>query len=130
VKDLGAERTIDYTKEDFTKETDRFDFVFDAVGKSSFGRCKVLLKKRGLFASSGTPDLLRVLFTRIVGGKRFIFAPPKNLRDCLAFTDKLAAQGKFKPLIDKAVALDQIAEAFEYVASGDKVGNVVVSNAA
>jgi NADPH:quinone reductase-like Zn-dependent oxidoreductase len=130
VKDLGAERTIDYTKEDFTKETDRFDFVFDAVGKSSFGRCKVLLKKRGLFASSGAPDLLRVLFTLIVGGKRFIFAPPKNLRDCLAFTDKLAAQGKFKPLIDKAVALDQIAEAFEYVASGDKVGNVVVSNGA
>jgi NADPH:quinone reductase-like Zn-dependent oxidoreductase len=127
VKALGADRIIDYTAEDFTEDTARFDFVVDAVGKSTFGQCKVLLKDAGYYASSGFPNLFIVLLTSIFGGRRFIFAPPKNLGACLAFTRDLAEQGKFKPLIDKVVPLDKIAEAFEYVGSGQKVGNVVVT---
>jgi NADPH:quinone reductase-like Zn-dependent oxidoreductase len=126
VKTLGADRIIDYTKEDFTKDAHRYDFVLDAVGTTTFGKCKGLLKDKGLYASSGGPDLFMVLFTRIFGGKKFIFSPPKNLRACLTFTKQLAEQGKFKPVIDKTVPLEKIAEAFEYVGAGQKVGNVVV----
>jgi NADPH:quinone reductase-like Zn-dependent oxidoreductase len=126
VRALGADRIIDYTKEDFTKITDRFDVVIDAVGRNSFAKCKVLLKERGLYASSGAPNLFWLLFTGIFGGKRFIFAPPKDLKACLTFTKELAEQGEFKPLIDKVISLNEIGEAFEYVGSGQKVGNVVV----
>jgi NADPH:quinone reductase-like Zn-dependent oxidoreductase len=126
VKALGADRIIDYTKEDFTRDNSRFDFVVDAVGKNSFGKCKVLLKENGLYATSGAPNLFMVLFTRIFGGKKFIFAPPKDVGACLKFTKDLAEEGKFKPLIDKIVPLDDIAAAFEYVGNGQKVGNVVV----
>jgi NADPH:quinone reductase-like Zn-dependent oxidoreductase len=126
VKTLGADRIINYTREDFTKDTHRYDFVLDAVGTTTFGKCKGLLKDKGLYASSGGPDLLMVLFTRIFGGKKFIFSPPKNLRACLTFTKQLAEQGKFKPVIDRTVPLEKIAEAFEYVGAGQKVGNVVV----
>jgi NADPH:quinone reductase-like Zn-dependent oxidoreductase len=126
VKALGADRIIDYTRDDFTKDTSRFDFVVDAVGKSTFGKCSVLLKESGCYASSGFPELFTFLFTGIFGGKRFVFAPPKNLGACLTFTKELAEQGKFKPLIDRVMPLDKIAEAFEYVGSGQKVGNVVV----
>lgn len=127
VKALGADRIIDYTLEDFTKDAHRYDFVLDAVGRTSFGKCKGLLKDKGLYASSGAPNLFLVLFTGIFGGKKFIFSPPKNLGACLAFTKQLAEQGEFKPLIDRIVPLEEIAEAFEYVGSGKKVGNVVVS---
>ena len=127
VKQLGAERIIDYNKEDFTKDTGRFDFVIDAVGRNPFGKCKALMKDKGLYATSGAPNLFLVLFTRILGGKRFIFAPPKNQRACLTFTKELAEQGKFKPLIDRIVPLENVAEAFEYVGTGQKVGNVVLS---
>jgi NADPH:quinone reductase-like Zn-dependent oxidoreductase len=127
VKALGASRVIDYTKEDFTKDAERFDFVFDAVGKHSFGKCKVLLKPQGLYSSSGFPNLLAVLFTSILGGKRCIFAPPKDLTGCLNFTRALAEEGKFKPVIDRIIPLEKISEAFEYVGSGQKVGNVVIS---
>lgn len=127
VKSLGAERTIDYTKEDFTKDSGRYDFVIDAVGKSSFGKCKILLKEKGMYASSGAPELLALMYTHIFGGKKFIFAPPKDLRGCLTFTKALAEEGKFKPVIDKVLPLQKIAEAFEYVGSGQKVGNVVIS---
>jgi NADPH:quinone reductase-like Zn-dependent oxidoreductase len=126
VKALGADRIIDYTNEDFTKDAQRYDFVLDAVGRTTFGKCKALLKDKGLYATSGAPDLFMVLFTGIFGGKKFIFAPPKNLTACLTFTKHLAEQGKFKPVIDRIVPLEKIAEAFEYVSGGQKVGNVVV----
>jgi NADPH:quinone reductase-like Zn-dependent oxidoreductase len=127
VKAIGAERTIDYTKEDFLKDSGRFDFVVDAVGKYSFQKCKVLLKEKGSFAASSMPDLLLLLFTRILGGKRYLFAPPKDQRGCLQFTKELAEQGRFKPMIDRIVQLENISEAFDYVGAGQKVGNVVVT---
>jgi len=126
VKSLGAARTIDYTREDFARDGGRYDFVLDAVGKHAFRKCKVLLKEKGAFASSGAPEPLAMLLTLIAGGKRFIFAPPRDLKGCLAFIKELAEQGKFKPVIDRIVPLEKIGEAFDYVGSGQKVGNVVV----
>lgn len=126
VKSLGADQVIDYLKEDFTKGAGRYDFVVDAVGKYSFRKCKRLLKEKGLYSTSGFPEVLLLLLTSISGGKRILFAPPKNLGACLRFTKELAEQGKFKPLIDKLLPLEKVAEAFEYVGTGQKVGNVVI----
>ncbi len=127
VKSLGADKVIDYKTDDFTKDSERYDFVFDAVGKSSFGKCKPLLKKKGIYSSSGGPNLLALLITPLVGGKKEIFCPPKNLKACLSFIMDLAEKGSFRPVIDKTYPIDKIAEAFEYVTSGEKIGNVIIT---
>jgi NADPH:quinone reductase-like Zn-dependent oxidoreductase len=124
---LGADKVIDYKKDDFTKDSEQYDFVFDAVGKSTFGRCKPLLKKNGIYASSGGPNLLLVLTTPLLGGKKEIFSPPKNLRACLSFIMDLAEKGSFKPVIDREYPIDKIAEAFTYVETGQKIGNVIIT---
>ncbi len=126
VRSLGASKVIDYKSTDFTKDTGRYDFVFDAVGKSSFRKCKALLKKSGIYASTGAPNFLRVFITGLSGGKKEIFCPPKNLQACLGFINELAEKGSFKPLIDRVYPLDKIAEAFIYVAGGQKIGNVLI----
>src|SRR5439155_10401613 len=81
VRSLGADKVIDYTVEDFTKDNEKYDFVFDSVGKSSFLKCKVLLKKNGIFApSSGFENLFWALVTPILGGKKVAFFPPKDTK--------------------------------------------------
>ena len=127
VKSLGADRIIDYKTEDFTKDSERYDFVFDAVGKSTFGKCKSLLKKNGIYSSSGAPNLWRIFITSLSGGKKEIFAPPKNLKASLDFIKALVEKGSFRPVIDRTYSIDKIAEAYEYVASGRKIGNVIVT---
>ena len=127
VKSLGADRVIDYKTNDFTKDSERYDFVFDAVGKSSFGKCKPLLKKNGIYASSGGPNLFNVLFTPLSGGKKEIFSPPKNLKACLSFIKDLVEKGSFRPVIDRKYPIDKIAEAYKYVATGQKIGNVIIT---
>jgi NADPH:quinone reductase-like Zn-dependent oxidoreductase len=93
VKSLGAEKIIDYKTEDFTKDSDRYDFVFDGVYKNPFSRFKNLLKKNGIYTSSGFPNLLLVFITPILGGKKVIFCPPKDLRESLNFIKGLAENG-------------------------------------
>jgi NADPH:quinone reductase-like Zn-dependent oxidoreductase len=128
IRSLGADKVIDYEKEDFTKDDERYDFVFDAVGKSSFLKCKALLKEDGLYTSSGGPEnLFFALVTPLLGGKKVPFIPPKNVALTLRFILDLIEKGRFKPLIDRKDPLDKIAEAFTYVASGQKLGNVIVT---
>jgi len=128
VKSLGADKVIDYTKEDFSKDTDRYDFVFDAVGKSSFAKCKPLLKKKGIFTSSGgAENLLLVFITPLFGGKKVVFKSYGSIKAGLSFVKKLIDEGHFKPLIDRQYPLDKIAEAFAYVISGQKIGNVIIT---
>ena len=127
IRSLGADKVIDYEKEDFTKDDERYDFVFDAVGKSSFLKCKTLLKADGLYTSSGgAENLFFALVTPLLGGKKVPFIPPKNIASTLRFILDLIEKGCFKPLIDRKYPLDKIAEAFTYVASGQKLGNVIV----
>jgi NADPH:quinone reductase-like Zn-dependent oxidoreductase len=126
VKSLGADKVIDYKTDDFTKDSERYDFVFDAADKSSFGKCKRLLKKNGIYSSSGGPNFLQVLITPLLGGKKEIFCPPKNLKVCLSFIKELVEKGNFRPVIDREYPIDKIAEAFKYVATGQKTGNVII----
>jgi NADPH:quinone reductase-like Zn-dependent oxidoreductase len=127
VKSLGADRVIDYSTDDFTKDSEKYEFVFDAVGKSSFLKCKRLLKRKGSYISSdGLENIFWVLFTRLFGGKRVELAAPRDIKGNLNFIKDLIEKGKFKPLIDRTYSLDKIAEAFQYVGTKQKVGNVVI----
>lgn len=131
LKSLGADQTIDYQKEDFTKGDGKYHFIFDAVGKSSFPQCKHLLLPKGVYISSelgpGAQNLYLPLTTKIKGGKRVIFPLPLNCKKSIVFLSKLLTEGKFKPVIDKVYQPEQIVEAYKYVASGQKTGNVIIN---
>lgn len=131
VKGLGPDRVIDYLIEDFTKGDQEYDFVLDAVGKSSFGKCKPILKPKGVYASSELgprmENIYLSLLTPLSGGKKVVFPLPTNIKGSMNHIQKLVEAGKFKPLIDRTYPLDDIAEAFRYVASGQKIGNVIIS---
>lgn len=127
VRSLGANKVVDYTTEDFTKDILKYDFVFDAVGKSSFAKCKHLLTPNGIYtASDGFENLFLALSTRLFGKKKVVFTLPGKLHETLVFIRDLVEQGHFKPLIDRKYPLEQVAEAYKYVATEQKVGNVIL----
>jgi NADPH:quinone reductase-like Zn-dependent oxidoreductase len=127
VKFFRADRMIDYEKQDFTKETNNYDIIIDAVGKSSFSKCKKLLKANGVYTSTdGFINIFLALMTKLTGGKKVLFSPPKDLQAGLTFITDLAAQGKFHPVIDRRYSIEFISDAYEYVASGKKVGSVIL----
>jgi NADPH:quinone reductase-like Zn-dependent oxidoreductase len=131
VKGLGADRVIDYTAQDFTKDGQRYDVVLDSVGKSSFSQCKQLLKPRGIYISSELGPLaqnpFRALIAPLHGGKKVLFPIPKHDQLMVEHFRKLIESGQFKPVIDRTYPLDQIVEAYRYVEAGQKTGNVVIS---
>ena len=128
VRSLGADKIIDYKKEDFTEDDERYDFVFDAVGKTTFIKCKKLLKKKGIFCSSGGAiNFLWVIVTPWFGGRKVHFPAGKTIKEALSLTKDLIEKEKFKPVIDRKYPLEKIAEAYTYVASGQKIGNVIIS---
>ncbi len=132
VQSLGADRVIDYTAEDFTKDARTYDVVLDAVGKSSFGRCKRLLKPGGIYLSSDLGPLsqnpILALITSRFGGKKVMFPiPPKYDQKRVEHFKQMLESGEFKPVVDRRYRLDQIVEAYRYVESGQKIGNVVIS---
>jgi NADPH:quinone reductase-like Zn-dependent oxidoreductase len=131
VRGLGAGRVIDHTAEDFTKDEQTYDVVLDAVGKSSFGRCKRLLKPGGIYLSSDLGPLsqnpILALITPLFGGKRVMFPIPRDDQEMVRYFKGLVESGEFKPLIDRRYPLDQIVQAYRYVETGQKIGNVVIS---
>jgi len=134
VKSLGADKVIDYTKEDFTKTGQTYDIIFDAVGKSSFSRCKDSLTKSGIYLTTVPmpADILQMLWTSIAGGKKAKFAatglrPASKKTKDLRFLKELIEAGKIKAVIDRRYPLEQTAEAFRYVEKGHKKGNVVIT---
>jgi NADPH:quinone reductase-like Zn-dependent oxidoreductase len=132
VRGLGADRVIDYTAEDFTKDAQTYDVVLDAVGKSSFGRCSRLLKPRGIYLSSDLGLLAQnpilALVTRLSRGKKVMFPiPPKHDQERVRGFKEMIESGEFKPVIDRRYRLDQIVEAYRYVETGQKIGNVVIN---
>jgi len=128
IKSLGAAKVIDYKKEDFTKDTEQYDYVFDAIGKSTFARCKRLLKKNGMYIpSNGIENIFLIPITRLFGGKKVVFSGPKNIKETLTFIKGLVEEGSFRPVIDRKYPIDRIADAFTYVATGQKIGNVIIT---
>jgi len=131
IKSIGANEIIDYTKEDFTKKAKQFDLVFDAVGKSTFAKCKPLLKNGGTYISSELGPMaqnpLLALITPIIGNKKVIFPIPSDCKRSVLLIKKLMEEGKFKAVIDRQYSMEEIAEAFRYVETGEKTGNVVIT---
>lgn len=128
VKSLGADKIIDYEKEDFTKDVEKYDYVFDAVGKSTYRKCKPLLKEKGIYIpTDGLINFPLTLTTPLTGGKRVLFLIPRNVKQGLEDIKTLVENGSFKPVIDRKYPLDKIVEAFTYVSSQQKVGNVIIT---
>ena len=135
VKSLGANKVFDYTKEDFTKDNQKYDFIFDTVGKSSFFKCKQLLQPGGIYISSDLGFMAQNIFLPlitpiikpIIGNKKTIFPLPTDCKGSIRFIKKLIEKGKFKAVIDRKYPLEQIVEAYKYVEKGQKVGNVIIT---
>ncbi len=132
VRGLGADRVIDYTAEDFTKDEQTYDVVLDAVGKSSFGRCRRLLKPRGIYLSSELGPLSQNPFlaldhSAVRRQEGHVPHPRSTTRRWSAYFRELIESGAFKPVIDRRYPLDQIVEAYRYVETGQKIGNVVIT---
>ncbi|MEX0720577.1 MAG: NAD(P)-dependent alcohol dehydrogenase [Balneolaceae bacterium] len=130
VRNLGAEYVIDYTKEDFTKLAEKFDYVFDAVGKSRYSRCKKLLKPNGVFFSTElgpyAENIFLVLWTSFFGKRKVLFPIPVNKKENILFFKEFAEKGHLEPVIDRTYPFEQIVDAYKYVESGQKVGSVVI----
>jgi NADPH:quinone reductase-like Zn-dependent oxidoreductase len=131
MKSLGANKIVDYTKDDYTKDDRKYVFIYDAVGKASFFKCKHLLQEGGIYISSDlgymAQNLFLPLITRFVGNKKAVSPFPIDIRESLLFIKKLMDQGRFKAVIDRTYPFDQIVEAYRYVEKGQKTGNVVIT---
>jgi len=129
VKSLGADKVIDYTKEDFTKNGEIYDAIFDAVGKSSFSGCMRSLKKEGVYlhAVAAPAVMLRMRWASMTSSKKLIGGTAIPETENLIFLKELVEVGKIKPVIDRRYPLEQIAEAHKYVDKGHKKGNVVIT---
>jgi NADPH:quinone reductase-like Zn-dependent oxidoreductase len=131
VKGLGANIVIDYQTQDFTDTKERYSFIFDAVGKSSFGACKPLLTPHGIYISTElgkrSENIFLALITPLFKGKKVLFPIPIMNKVMLVFLKDLAEGGYFSPVIDREYKLNQIVEAYRYVESEQKTGNVIIS---
>jgi NADPH:quinone reductase-like Zn-dependent oxidoreductase len=130
VKSLGADRAVDYTAEDFTRIGETFDSVVDAVGKTSFFRCRKLLKPDGIFVATDLgpwgQNLLLTIWSSITRSNRVAIAAPGRIDDFVGFLKSRVEAGSFRAVIDRKYPLAAIAEAYRYVETGQKVGIVVV----
>jgi len=129
VRSLGADRIIDYTIEDFTKDATAYDLIFDIVGASSFSRCQQLPEPHRVFLQIITrlTTLLRILWTFIVGGKKLKGGVAMEHLERMNLISELVATERLKAVIDRSYPLARIAEAFKYVEQGHKKGNVVIT---
>jgi len=128
VKSLGAATVIDYTREDFTRTGNSYDFIFDAVGKLSFRQCERSLKPGGRYlATDGLQNLLLAVWTTRFGEKKVQFAiPPRPTRRDVEYLRELVENGQFRPVVDRSYAMHQVVEAARYVETEQKVGNVIL----
>lgn len=129
VSSLGADKVIDYLKEDFVANGQTYDLIFDIVGATTFGRCQRSLTPHGVFLQNivGVTDIARILWTAILAAKKLKGGVAMESTERLNFIAELAAAEKLMPVIDRVYPLEQIAEAFRYVERGHKKGNVVIA---
>ena len=129
VKSLGADKLIDYTSDDFTNSGDKYDIIFDTVGKSSFSECIRSLNPNGFYvlANPGFLDMLRGLWISKTTNKTVVFGASEEMTEYLVFLKDLIEDDKLKPVIDRRYSLDQMVEAHKYVDKGHKKGNVSIT---
>jgi NADPH:quinone reductase-like Zn-dependent oxidoreductase len=130
VRSLGARDVLDRFREDFTKNGKTYDVIFDAVGKHSFRRCRRSLNPGGIYISVDLGFMYHVpllaLVTRFVGSRRARLGMGRYRREDLVLIKELVDTGKYRPVIDRRYALDEVVEATRYVEAGQKTGNVVL----
>ena len=131
VRSLGADRVVDYTQEDFTKNGEIYDIIFDAVGKHSFRRCRRSLKPGGIYVETDLGFMWHVpllaLLTRWVGDKRVTIPIPKYTKRDVVFLRELIEAGDYRAVIDRRYPLEDVVEATRYVETMQKTGNVVLT---
>ena len=129
VRSLGADRVIDYTQEDFTKNGQTYDVIFDAVGKLSFRRIRASLEPGGIYLPTDGPvNLMWALMPSRKGAKRVVFQiPPRQPKKDVLFLKELVETGKYRPVIDRCYPLEDVIEATRYVETQQKTGNVVLT---
>lgn len=129
VKSLGADRVIDYTREDFTKNGETYDIIFDTVGKTSFSKCKNSLKEKGAYLTTvaGIPQFARMTANSVGGGKKLIGGMAPMRKDDLLFLKELIEAEEIRSVIDRTYPLEQLAAAHRYVETGHKRGSVVIT---
>ncbi len=127
---LGADHVVDYTAQDFTAIGETFDVVVDAVGKTSFFRCRKLLKPRGIFAATdlgpGGQNVGLALWSWITRADRVVMAIPRRIDGFIGFLKGRMEAGQFRAIVDRRYPLKRIAEAYRYVETGQKTGIVVI----
>ena len=129
VRSLGADRVIDYTQEDFTKNGQTYDVILDAVGKLSFRRCRRSLQPNGIYLpTDGFANLMWALVTSRSHGKKVQFQiPPRQTKEDVLFLKELIETGGYQPVIDRRYRLEDVIEAARYVETEQKTGNVVLT---
>ena len=131
VRSLGADRVIDYTQEDFTKNGETYDVIFDAVGKLSFKQCRGSLKPGGIYASTDLGPYWQnpflALWTSRIGDRKVLFPIPRYKKQDVLFLNELIEAGKYRAVIDRRYAMEDVVEANRYVETGQKAGNVVLT---
>jgi hypothetical protein len=134
VKSLGADHAIDYTSKDFTRIGESFDSVVDAVGKTSFFHCRKLLKPDGLFAATDLgpwgQNVVLAMWSSITRSNRVVILLPGRIDGFVSFLKSRMEAGQFRAIIDRKYILAEIADAYRYVETGQKVGIVVIDVAA
>jgi len=131
MRSLGADRVVDYTQEHVPPAGETYDVVIDAVGKTSYLRWRSAMAPDGSFLASdmgaGGQNIPLAIWTRIFGRRRVAMPLPKNTKDDIRLFGTLLESGAFRPVVDRVYPFDEIIDAFGYVATGKKTGNVVVA---
>jgi NADPH:quinone reductase-like Zn-dependent oxidoreductase len=130
VKSIGADKVIDYTKEDFTQNGEEYDLIFDAVNTISVARALKSLTKNGIMilSAAGMSEMIQGLWVNISNSRKVLTGVIGHKAEDIIFLKGLIEAQKFKPVIDRTYPLNQIAEAHAYVQKGHKKGNVAIDN--
>ena len=128
LRSIGADHVVDYTQEDFTKNGEIYDVIFDVVGKISFSRSEKSIKQNGTYLlANPVSQIVQGLWTRMRSNKKVFMETVSGTIVDLIFLRKLIEEGKIRTVIDRTFPLEQIVEAHRYVEKGGKLGNVVIT---
>ncbi|MGG3557018.1 NAD(P)-dependent alcohol dehydrogenase [Peribacillus frigoritolerans] len=129
VKSLGADKVIDYTSEDFSRDGENYDVIFEAVNKSPFSASMISLKKEGTYLNVTVPvPGVRMLWTKLTTGNKLILSQNSpETPEALNFLKELVEAGKLKVIIDRCYAFEELVQAHRYVEKGHKKGKVVIT---